>query len=34
VASLRTTAKRDGDFYVINGEKKFITSGTKVRAIA
>jgi len=25
-ASLRTTAKRDGDFYVINGTKRFITN--------
>jgi butyryl-CoA dehydrogenase len=26
-ADLRTTAKRDGDIYVINGTKQFITSG-------
>jgi len=25
VAALRTTAKRDGDFYIVNGEKKWIT---------
>jgi acyl-CoA dehydrogenase len=25
-ASLRTTAKRDGDFYVVNGTKRFITN--------
>ncbi|WP_037585227.1 acyl-CoA dehydrogenase family protein [Stenoxybacter acetivorans] len=25
-ASLRTTAKRDGDFYVLNGTKRFITN--------
>jgi len=29
VASLRTTAKREGDYYILNGAKKFITSGTK-----
>eukprot|EP01065_Artemidia_motanka_P015962 TRINITY_DN19687_c0_g1_i1.p1 TRINITY_DN19687_c0_g1~~TRINITY_DN19687_c0_g1_i1.p1 ORF type:complete len:529 (+),score=169.70 TRINITY_DN19687_c0_g1_i1:47-1588(+) len=28
VASLATTARRDGDFYVVNGSKKFITHGT------
>jgi alkylation response protein AidB-like acyl-CoA dehydrogenase len=27
VASIRTTAKRDGDTYVINGQKRFITLG-------
>lgn len=27
VASMRTTAKRDGDEYVINGTKRFITNG-------
>ena len=27
VAALRTTARRDGDHYVVNGEKTFITSG-------
>ncbi|AXF05572.1 acyl-CoA dehydrogenase family protein [Paraburkholderia hospita] len=25
-ASLRTTAKRDGDFYIVNGTKRFITN--------
>ncbi len=29
VASLRTTARLDGDHYVINGEKTFITSGMR-----
>jgi acyl-CoA dehydrogenase len=29
VASLRTTARRDGDDYVIDGEKVFITSGVR-----
>jgi acyl-CoA dehydrogenase len=29
VASLRTTARRDGDHYVIDGEKTFITSGMR-----
>lgn len=29
VASLRTTAKRDGDHYVVDGAKTFITSGCR-----
>uniref|UniRef100_Q07PE4 Acyl-CoA dehydrogenase domain protein n=1 Tax=Rhodopseudomonas palustris (strain BisA53) TaxID=316055 RepID=Q07PE4_RHOP5 len=29
VANLRTSAKRDGDDYVVNGEKTFITSGMR-----
>ncbi|MCP4751453.1 MAG: acyl-CoA dehydrogenase [Proteobacteria bacterium] len=29
VAGLKTTAKRDGDSYVINGSKTFITNGTQ-----
>ena len=29
VASLRTTARLDGDHYVVNGEKVFITSGMR-----
>jgi citronellyl-CoA dehydrogenase len=29
VAGLRTSAKKDGDFYIINGSKTFITNGVK-----
>jgi acyl-CoA dehydrogenase len=29
VANLRTTARRDGDHYVVSGEKTFITSGMR-----
>src|ERR1700734_114667 len=29
VANLRTTARREGDVYVVNGEKTFITSGMR-----
>jgi len=29
VASLQTTAKREGDHYIVNGSKMFITSGTR-----
>ena len=29
VANIRTTAKRDGDHYVINGSKTYITNGTR-----
>ena len=29
VASLRTTARRDGDHYIVNGSKTFITSGVR-----
>jgi len=29
VAGLRTTARRDGDHYVVNGSKTFITSGVR-----
>lgn len=32
-ASIRTTAKLDGDCYVINGEKIFITAGSRADAI-
>lgn len=27
VANIETTAVRDGDYYIVNGEKKFITAG-------
>jgi acyl-CoA dehydrogenase len=33
VASLRTTAKRDGDHYVVDGSKTFITSGMRADVI-
>src|SRR4029079_19590318 len=29
VANLKTTARRDGDQYVVNGSKMFITSGMR-----
>eukprot|EP01087_Luapelamoeba_hula_P002544 TRINITY_DN1220_c0_g1_i2.p1 TRINITY_DN1220_c0_g1~~TRINITY_DN1220_c0_g1_i2.p1 ORF type:complete len:440 (-),score=66.65 TRINITY_DN1220_c0_g1_i2:54-1373(-) len=29
VAGIRTTARREGDFWIVNGQKKFITAGTK-----
>mmetsp|Transcript_39336 Transcript_39336/g.47666 ORF Transcript_39336/g.47666 Transcript_39336/m.47666 type:complete len:402 (-) Transcript_39336:205-1410(-) len=29
VAALRTTAHREGDYYIVSGEKKWITSGMK-----
>lgn len=29
VASIKTTAKREGDFYIVSGQKKWITSGLK-----
>ena len=29
VAALKTTARRDGDHYVVNGSKTFITSGMR-----
>src|SRR4029078_806186 len=29
VANLKTTARRDGDQYVVNGSKMFITSGVR-----
>lgn len=29
VAALRTRADRDGDYYIVNGSKTFITSGTR-----
>src|SRR6266705_620999 len=33
VANLRTSARRDGDSYVVNGEKTFITSGMRADSI-
>lgn len=33
VAQLRTTARRDGDHYVVNGSKTFITSGMRADLI-
>jgi len=33
VANLKTTARRDGDHYVLNGSKAFITSGMRADAI-
>jgi acyl-CoA dehydrogenase len=33
VAALRTTARRDGDVYVVNGAKTFITSGVRADLI-
>jgi acyl-CoA dehydrogenase len=33
VASLRTTARRDGDHYIVNGSKTFITSGMRADCI-
>lgn len=32
-AGIRTTAKKDGDYYVLNGEKIFITSGARADMI-
>ena len=29
VASIRTTARRDGDYYIVNGSKTFITNGVR-----
>ena len=33
VANLRTTARREGDHYVVNGQKTFITSGMRADVI-
>ncbi len=33
VASLKTTAERDGDYYIVNGSKTFITSATRADQI-
>ena len=32
-AAIRTTARRDGDHYVLNGEKIFVTSGARADAV-
>ncbi len=29
VANIKTTARREGDFYIVNGSKTFVTSGTR-----
>jgi len=29
VANIQTTARREGDYYIVNGQKKFITGGLK-----
>ena len=33
VANIQTTAKRDGDYYVVNGSKMFISSGTRADVV-
>ncbi len=33
VAAMQTTARRDGDYYVINGRKTFITNGARAHVI-
>jgi acyl-CoA dehydrogenase len=33
VASLKTRAVRDGDYYIVNGSKTFITSGTRANFV-
>lgn len=32
-AAIRTTAKKDGDDYIINGEKIYVTSGERADAV-
>lgn len=32
-AGIRTTAKKDGDYYVLNGEKIFVTAGERAEAV-
>lgn len=32
-ANIRTTAKKDGDHYILNGEKIFVTSGERAEAV-
>lgn len=31
VSNIQTTAVREGDYYIVNGSKKWITSGTKAK---
>ncbi len=33
VAAMRTTARRDGDYYIVNGAKTFITNGARADVI-
>ena len=32
-AAIRTTARKDGDVYVLNGEKIFVTAGDRCDAV-
>ena len=31
LAGIKTTARREGDYYILNGEKTFITNGGMAR---